>query len=314
MRLFARVLSSVIALSSTLGLVGEASARPRYVPVVAAAPRFALGAHVDVLWGNAFYPARVLAIRGDDYLIRYEGWGAQWDEWVDDSRIRYATPAVVRAEPSWFYWRGAWRTARVLERQGRWLRVTSDGWREAQWIDADTYRVGVRPAHHERPARYDAYGQDRWRDDYRPVRPNHWDDNRPAPVNDDPVVVRPNPERPEPERPNPERPEPARPNPANPNPERPEPARPNPGNPEPARPEPSAGEPTRPSTPSAPTSTPQRPPSSGDRPAGGNARPPAQEGGTATSAPQGGSNNNGSKPGGQARPTPSGGQPARPTP
>jgi hypothetical protein len=345
MRLFAHLVSGLVAVSSTFGLAGVAAARPHYVPVVAPAPRHQVGARVEVLWGHRYYDARVLAVRGDDYLVRYEGYSAFWDEWVDDARVRGVAAGIVR-QPSWVFWRGAWREARFLERRGDWIRVSSNGWRDGEWVEADAYRVGVRPGRHERPARYDRFGQDRWSAAYRPVRSERdwdrpepmrprgdddrwgdgrndgwddgrndgWDDGR----NDGEVAVRPNAPRPEPQRPEPQRPEPQRPEPQRPEPQRPEPQRPEPQRPEPQRPEPqrpNPGQPTRPDAgPTEPARPqPQQPPASGERPAGGHARPAAGGTATPTSPASPGTPATPGAGAGQARPTPSG-QPARPNP
>ena len=46
------------------------------------------GAVVQVLWGNKWWPAHVLAVDGEKYKIHYDGWSDRWDEWVTAERIR----------------------------------------------------------------------------------------------------------------------------------------------------------------------------------------------------------------------------------
>jgi hypothetical protein len=58
-----------------------------------------------VLWGNQWWRAEVLQTEGDKSLIRYVGYGAEWDEWVaadrfkvyseDDARNRTTTAALT---------------------------------------------------------------------------------------------------------------------------------------------------------------------------------------------------------------------------
>jgi hypothetical protein len=58
-----------------------------------------------VLWGNQWWRAEVLKTEGDKSLIRYVGYGAEWDEWVgtdrfkvyseDDARNSTATAALT---------------------------------------------------------------------------------------------------------------------------------------------------------------------------------------------------------------------------
>jgi len=41
-----------------------------------------------VLWGNRWWRAEVLQTEGDKSLIRYVGYGAEWDEWVGADRFK----------------------------------------------------------------------------------------------------------------------------------------------------------------------------------------------------------------------------------
>lgn len=43
---------------------------------------------VEVEWEGKWYPATILEVRGSKYRIHYLGYGSEWDEWVDDSRLR----------------------------------------------------------------------------------------------------------------------------------------------------------------------------------------------------------------------------------
>ncbi len=43
----------------------------------------------DVLWGGQWFPAKVLKKENDRWFIHYVGWGANWDEWVGQDRIRF---------------------------------------------------------------------------------------------------------------------------------------------------------------------------------------------------------------------------------
>ena len=61
----------------------------------AASPAHAVGERVDVEWSGGWYPARILQVKDGRFLIRYDGYGSQWDEWVTPARIR--KPASARA-------------------------------------------------------------------------------------------------------------------------------------------------------------------------------------------------------------------------
>jgi hypothetical protein len=46
------------------------------------------GATVQVEWSGKWYPAKVLKVEDDFALIHYDGYGAEWDEWVGEKRLR----------------------------------------------------------------------------------------------------------------------------------------------------------------------------------------------------------------------------------
>ncbi len=62
---------------------------------------FVKGAAVRVEWQGSWWPAKILAVDGARYQIRYDGYGAQWDEWVGLKRLRVLCkpcPAGYRGE------------------------------------------------------------------------------------------------------------------------------------------------------------------------------------------------------------------------
>lgn len=44
--------------------------------------------HVQVLWQGSWYPAVILKIEGNKYLIHYDGYDSSWDEWVTTDRMK----------------------------------------------------------------------------------------------------------------------------------------------------------------------------------------------------------------------------------
>ncbi len=72
------------------GIVQTPETTPRVV-VKAIGPRRP-GDHVEVEWHGAWYPAVLLAPRGGDWLVHYEGYEESWDEVVGDDRIRDPMP------------------------------------------------------------------------------------------------------------------------------------------------------------------------------------------------------------------------------
>jgi hypothetical protein len=64
-------------------------------PVVRPAVVYRACQKVEVEWGGTWWPAEVLKVRGNQYLIHYTGWSSSWDEWVTDCRIRVCGPRVT---------------------------------------------------------------------------------------------------------------------------------------------------------------------------------------------------------------------------
>ncbi|HKC62836.1 MAG TPA: caspase family protein [Pyrinomonadaceae bacterium] len=63
---------------------------------VATKPGTRLSERVEVEWEGQWYAATILEVRGEKYRIHYLGYGSEWDEWVDDSRLR-STSRIVPA-------------------------------------------------------------------------------------------------------------------------------------------------------------------------------------------------------------------------
>jgi hypothetical protein len=57
-------------------------------PVVIAAGQWRVGDPIEVEWGSTWWPATVLEINAASTKIRYDGYDASWDEWVEPGRIR----------------------------------------------------------------------------------------------------------------------------------------------------------------------------------------------------------------------------------
>lgn len=53
--------------------------------------QYAAGQKVEVEWEGDWYAARILQVRGGLFLIHYQDYGEEWDEWVEAKRIRSGT-------------------------------------------------------------------------------------------------------------------------------------------------------------------------------------------------------------------------------
>lgn len=54
------------------------------------------GQRVEVEWHGSWWAAEVVAVKNGFYKIHYTGWGAEWDEWVEPSRMRAPARAPAR--------------------------------------------------------------------------------------------------------------------------------------------------------------------------------------------------------------------------
>jgi RNA binding activity-knot of a chromodomain len=61
---------------------GDAGAEPKKKAA------YGVGSKVSVAWGGKWWPATVLAVKDDKYLIHYDGWASSWDEWVTTARMK----------------------------------------------------------------------------------------------------------------------------------------------------------------------------------------------------------------------------------
>ncbi|MEW6161423.1 MAG: Tudor-knot domain-containing protein [Verrucomicrobiota bacterium] len=85
--------SSAAARHSTSSAVGHRT----FHPDPAKKPRVETPRQAYVHWGSRWWPAEVLRTAGDRHLIRYNGYGADWDEWVGPDRISFDPNVLVQA-------------------------------------------------------------------------------------------------------------------------------------------------------------------------------------------------------------------------
>jgi hypothetical protein len=50
---------------------------------------------IEVEWGQTWWPAEILQVKADQYLIHYTGFAAAWDEWVGKDRMRVAASGLM---------------------------------------------------------------------------------------------------------------------------------------------------------------------------------------------------------------------------
>ena len=110
-----------------------------------------IGGHVEVLWQNNYYKARVLDVRPDGtHWVHYAGYPATDDEWVAANRVRpyqprmYPVALAVEAE-----WHGRWWPAHITDTRLGLHQVHYDGFTDVwdEWVSSRRLRVpGAAPA------------------------------------------------------------------------------------------------------------------------------------------------------------------------
>lgn len=95
---------------------------------------------IQVFWGGSWWDATALESRGSTTKIHYTGWGSEWDEWVDGSRMRTRPAALTNARVGVdveIEWKGSYWPGRIVQKRERWLEVHYTGWGTEwdEWVE-----------------------------------------------------------------------------------------------------------------------------------------------------------------------------------
>ena len=98
----------------------------------------------EVEWSGKWYPAKVIAQKKDQWKIKYDDYGDEWNEWVSKERIRF--PAKAKAAASGkaeVLWGGTWYAAQVLEEKDGKFHIKYDGYNDSwnEWVGKDRIRL-----------------------------------------------------------------------------------------------------------------------------------------------------------------------------
>lgn len=123
---------------------------------------------VEVYAGDGWYPAQILQVSGNSYLVHYLNSPSEYDEWVDASQVRaIAEPDyvyVVDQPVVQYYWGTTWVDARIYEVRGGRYRIYYNG--RYAWVPRSRLYHGgraYRPVFHARPYRARSFARSaRW--------------------------------------------------------------------------------------------------------------------------------------------------------
>lgn len=123
---------------------------------------------VEVWAGDGWYPAQILQVSGNSYLVHYLNSTSEYDEWVDASQVRAIDEPdyvyTVDQPLVQYYWGTTWYDARVVEVRGGRYRIFWNG--RYSWVPrAQLYYSGrpYRPVYRGRHYRARSFARSaRW--------------------------------------------------------------------------------------------------------------------------------------------------------
>ena len=95
-----------------------------------------ISVHAQVLWGSSWFPATIIDAKSDSWLIHYDGYGDEWNEWVTADRIKpdwqVGTAVSVNFKDQWF-------PASILAIDGMKFQIHYDGYGSEwdEWVGLD---------------------------------------------------------------------------------------------------------------------------------------------------------------------------------
>jgi uncharacterized lipoprotein YehR (DUF1307 family) len=125
---------SLLALNSLTGCDkgGDAKSETNKPESKTAESKFTKGQKVEANWNGTWYKAEIVEVNGSKYKVHYTGWGAKWDQELEESKVRepkgikyaYAQGDLVEVQ-----WKDKWYESKVLEVQGEdMFKVHYEGW------------------------------------------------------------------------------------------------------------------------------------------------------------------------------------------
>jgi hypothetical protein len=104
------------------------------------------GSKVEANWNGAWYSATIIEVKGSSYKIHYDGYGAEWDEWVQSPKLRPSKEEAAPKAAAGFsigekveVWNVTWYPATVLETKGGSYKIRYYDWvgYPEEWVNND---------------------------------------------------------------------------------------------------------------------------------------------------------------------------------
>ena len=98
---------------------------------------YSIDEQVVAEWDKKEYPAKILQSKDDFYLISYDGYGSEWNEWLTYTRLRKPNEKTVQVE-----YQGKWYPAQVLKKENNKYFITYKGYNSSwdEWVGEERIR------------------------------------------------------------------------------------------------------------------------------------------------------------------------------
>lgn len=90
----------------------------------------------EVYWNAQWYPATILETKENSWKIHYDGYGAEWDEWVGNDRIKFLWKKGDKLQ---VLWNKQWYKAYIIDISSDQYLIHYDGYGSEwdEWVKAD---------------------------------------------------------------------------------------------------------------------------------------------------------------------------------
>lgn len=139
--------AALILLALPWGAEASEKPSPAAPAKTSAAPARTSGG-IEVSWGGRWWPAEILERRAGLIKIHYTGYGPEWDEWVEPSRMRVAAPRAAFSrgrvgQAVEIEWQGSYWSGTIIAVRSGFYKVHYTGWGPEwdEWVEPKRLRT-----------------------------------------------------------------------------------------------------------------------------------------------------------------------------